>query len=256
MGIAIIDEIAESSFFQLSGGFGRYQEQLSGVNLGQLSNNHNIDISTAQTIADAIIDSDAVIDFSAPNLSLEAAEIASKEGKIFVSGTTGFTDIQFQQLQEYAKQIPIIWSSNMSIGINLLNILIANSCNILDSSFDTEIVEMHHKFKKDAPSGTAISLGKSIAKAKGLEFNDIAQLSREGTDLQRKENEIGFATLRGGSVIGDHKVIFASNEERIEISHKAVNRNIFAKGALRAARWAKDKKKTAGFYSIQDVLTK
>ena len=255
MGLAIIDEISKDLDLFLSGGFGRYQDQLSGVNLGQISNNRNLDIFTSDTISNAVYGSDIIIDFSSPELSLQAAQIAAQKKQVLVSGTTGFTDNDFALLQAYAEDTTIIWSSNMSIGINLLNILIKHSCNILGEDFDTEILEMHHKFKKDSPSGTAISLGKTIAQAKNLNFNKVAQLSREGNDLERKANEIGFATLRGGSVIGDHKVIFASEEERIEMSHKAVNRNIFAKGAIRAAKWAYKNGKKKGFYSITDVLT-
>jgi 4-hydroxy-tetrahydrodipicolinate reductase len=255
MGLAIIEEIAKDSNLSLVGGFGKYKNQLSKVNLGELINNNNINIYSSKTISEATLDSDIIIDFSLPSLSLQAAKIAAQKKKIFVSGTTGFTDQDFTKLQSYAQDTTIIWSSNMSIGVNLLNILIARSCDILGEDFDTEILEMHHKFKKDSPSGTAISLGKTIAKAKKLNFNEVAKLSREGNDLERKANEIGFATLRGGSVIGDHKVIFASEEERIEISHKAVNRNIFAKGAIRAAKWAYKNGKKKGFYSITDVLT-
>ena len=252
MGCTIINETLKSSFFSLSGGYGKYQNTLSGIDLGEIANGKKINIFTSDSLEKVIDSCDTVIDFSAPQLSLKAAKIASSKSKIFVSGTTGFTDSEFTQLKSLANNSPFIWASNMSIGVNLLNMLIEKSCQILDDSFDTEIIEMHHKHKKDAPSGTAISLGKSIASAKNLDFNEVSTLSREGITSERKTNEIGFATLRGGSVIGDHTVIFAGENEQIELTHKAVNRNIFANGALRTAKWAKDQ--APGFYSIKDTL--
>lgn len=252
MGCAVLNEALKDPSITISGGFGRYNDKASGVPFSEITGNNNFNIKTSHSIADATIESNIIIDFSTPTLSLEAAEIAAAQKKTFISGTTGFTNKEFQTLEKYSKDTPILWSSNMSIGINLLNILISQTCNILDDNFDTEILEMHHKFKKDAPSGTAITLGKTIANAKNLDFDKVAKLSREGRECDRKKDEIGFATLRGGSVVGDHSVIFTNDNERIEISHKAINRNIFAAGALRAAKWAQNQE--PGFYSMQDVL--
>ena len=252
MGCAVIDEAMKDSAITISAGFGKYNDQLSGIDLGDLTGKKDLNLYTSDDLTKVISVADIIIDFSSPELSLKAAEIAAEKKKVFVSGTTGFSNQEFKILQEYAKNTVILWSSNMSIGINLLHMLVAQTSKLLNNNFDTEIIEMHHKHKKDSPSGTAISLGKTIANAKKLTFDKVAKLSREGRDCQRETDEIGFATIRGGSVIGDHTVIFADDNERIELSHKAVHRNIFAAGALKAAKWAKNQK--PGFYSIKDVL--
>jgi len=228
MGQTIVSEITKDDKVTLVSGFGRHESGDSGFDLGG--------VITSDNLEDVIGAADAIIDFSSPELTLTAAEIAGRLGKTYICGTTGFTDEEFARFQSLAKNSAFLWGSNMSIGINLLISLIKQSCKVLDSEFDTEIVEMHHRYKKDAPSGTAISLGKAVAEAKGLDFNQVAQLSREGIMDERARDEIGFATLRGGSVIGDHTVIFAEDNERIELTHKAVNRNIFARGAIKAAK--------------------
>jgi len=252
MGLSIMEEIAKDDGLELVSGFARYEDKNSGVDLGELAFNKKNGILTSANLEEVIAAADSIIDFSSIELTLQAAEIASKLGKTYVCGTTGFNEEQFSKFQSFANNSAFLWSSNMSIGINLLTALIKQACKTLDSDFDTEIIEMHHRYKKDAPSGTAISLGKAIAEAKGLDFDKVAQLSREGIIEPRAKDEIGFATLRGGSVIGDHTVIFAEDNERIELSHKAVSRNIFAKGALRAAKWSNSKE--PGLYSIQDMF--
>ena len=196
---------------------------------------------------------DAVIDFSAPALSLEIAAKCAAAKKIMVCGTTGFSENEKQQLAEYAKNTVIIWSSNMSLGINLLMNLAEKVATILHDDFDVEIVEMHHKNKVDAPSGTALSLGAAVAHGRGVDLQKSAVMARVGKDAKREKGEIGFATLRGGDVIGDHSIIFAGDGERVELTHKASNRDIFAKGAIRAAIWGSAK--DAGFYSMRDVLS-
>lgn len=195
---------------------------------------------------------DAIIDFSAPALSLEIAAKCAEHKKVLICGTTGFSESEKQQFAANASQTVIVWSSNMSLGVNLLMNLAEKVASILHDDFDVEIVEMHHKNKVDAPSGTALSLGAAVAQGRNIDLQKSAVMARVGKDAKRNKSEIGFATLRGGDVIGDHTVIFAGDGERIELTHKASNRHIFAKGAIRAAIWGSAK--TPGFYSMRDVL--
>jgi len=195
---------------------------------------------------------DAVIDFSSPSLSLQIAAKCAENRKILVCGTTGFSEEEKQKFASYAQNTVIIWSSNMSLGVNLLMNFVEKAAAILHDDFDIEIVEMHHRNKVDAPSGTAFSLGAAAAKGRNVDLQKVGTTIRSGKDAKRIKGEIGFATLRGGDVIGDHSVIFAGDGERIELTHKASNRDIFAKGAIRAAIWGSAKQ--PGFYGMRDVL--
>ncbi len=192
---------------------------------------------------------DAVIDFTSPEATLAVAEAVAKEGGIHIIGTTGFTPAQLKTLQQYAKKACIVQSGNFSLGVNLMAKLAGLSAGALDASYDAEIYEMHHKHKKDAPSGTALMLGHAIADARGVSLADKQSMNRNGV---RKQGDIGFSVARGGEVVGIHTVTFAGTHEVIEIKHQGFSRSIYAQGALHAARWAKDKK--PGLYSMQDVL--
>ena len=198
---------------------------------------------------DLIKKSDAVIDFTSPEVSLGFARLAAKHKKIHVIGTTGFTDTQLAELKKLAAKTPIFWSPNMSIGVNLACILTQEAAKLLDTSYDIEILEMHHRHKKDSPSGTALLLGEAAANGRKTKFSRNIKHDRSG---QRKIGDIGYAVLRGGSVIGDHSVIFAGDHDRIEITHKSSSRDIYAKGAIQAALWLKGKKPK--LYSMKDML--
>ena len=211
-----------------------------------------IDTIITNNLEDCFEKSDVIIDFSSPELTLLCAKLASVYGKTLVSGTTGFTLEQKQKLRDYSSDAVIIWSSNMSIGVNLLLTLSEKVANILHDDYDIEILEAHHRNKVDAPSGTALCLGEAVAKGRGLDFGKVLRRTRDGIIGKRNKEEIGFASLRGGDVIGDHSVIFCGDGERVELTHKASNRIIYAKGAIRAAIWSKDQKN--GFYSMRDVL--
>lgn len=252
MGKNLLSQVILNPNTSLSGGFVRKNSEYENIDLGIIAGEKPIGIKASSDIASIINDCDALIDFSTPQLSLEITKLAANDRKTSIIGTTGFSDQQFLELKDYAKQIPIIWSANMSIGVNILQQLTTKLSEMLDDSYDIEILEMHHHNKVDAPSGTAILLGQAAAKGRKLDLNKVACKERNGLIGKRKKGEIGFATLRGGDVIGEHSVIFACNGERIELTHKASNRNIFASGALRAAIWAKNQ--PAGFYTMQDVL--
>lgn len=195
---------------------------------------------------------DVVIDFSRPEFTALLATEAARTGKALVSGTTGLNAEQMQHLQQAAQSAPILHAANMSLQVNLLALLVEQAARALDKTTDIEIVEMHHRHKVDAPSGTALMLGQAAAKGRNIGLDGTAVKSREGDIGPRTQGSIGFATLRGGDVVGEHSVLFAGEGERLELSHKATNRDIFARGALQAAYWLNGK--PAGFYTMRDVL--
>mgnify|MGYP001626360380 FL=1 len=204
-------------------------------------------------LEDVISECHVVIEFSGnPSAAVSHAKIASLSGKGVVIGTTGFSEEEVQEVKECSKYAPVLLSPNMSLGVNLLFKLVELSAKALkDKNFDVEITEIHHRFKKDAPSGTALKLASIIADALNTSLKDSAVFGREGIH-QRNTNQIGVLALRGGDVVGDHTVYFLGFGERIELTHRATSRDIFAKGAIEASRWIKDK--PAGFYSMLDVL--
>ncbi|MDQ7031094.1 MAG: 4-hydroxy-tetrahydrodipicolinate reductase [Desulfonauticus sp.] len=195
-----------------------------------------------------------VIDFTAPAVSLDTIKICLKTKARLVMGTTGFKEKELIILQEAAKQIPFLWAPNMSVGINVLLKILPELVRLLGSKYDLEISEIHHRLKKDAPSGTALKLAQCLAEARGVELKEVARYCREGLIGERSDGEIGVQTLRGGDVVGDHTVYFLGPGERIEITHRAHSRETFAQGSLRAAKWLASQ--AAGrLYSMADVLT-
>lgn len=245
MGKEIIKQVLQNEDICLSAAI----ERSSSEAIGKKIDGSNIAIS--DNIEEAFLNSDAVIDFSAPENSLQLAKFANLHHKILVCGTTGFTNEQMAQMKQYASNSSIICSGNMSVGVNLMLSLVEQMARIL-SDYDIDILEMHHRAKVDAPSGTALMLGKAAAEGRHVEFDEVAVKSREGHVGARKKGEIGFATLRGGQVIGDHSVIFAGEYDVIEIKHISHSRLIYAEGAVRAAIWAKNQ--PPGFYNMSDVL--
>jgi 4-hydroxy-tetrahydrodipicolinate reductase len=212
--------------------------------------NQNSLFNISSNLKQYIDQADVILDFTTPKASLNFATICAANNTAFITGTTGFNNIQYQQFTELAKKIPIFMSANMSIGINILCKLASKIDTLLESQYDCEILEMHHNQKADAPSGTALMLGASVASARKMQLKDIMVIDR---NKKRKSNEIGFASLRGGSVVGDHSIIFAGQNESITISHHAINRSIFASGALCVAKWFKNKP-VGKIYTMEDYL--
>lgn len=206
----------------------------------------------AQTLADDIATCDVVIDFSRPDPALRLLACAAEAGVPVVSGTTGFDVAALASLHAFARRVAVLHAPNMSIGVNLILGLLEQAARALGPEFDVEVLEMHHRHKVDAPSGTALALGEAVAAGRGHALVDLARYAREGQTGARPTGEIGFATLRGGDVVGDHTVIFAGDGERIEIGHRASHRGIFASGAVRAARWIAGR--APGRYTMGDVL--
>lgn len=195
---------------------------------------------------------EAVIDFTFHEAVPANIAKAAEDGVVYVLGTTGLTEDEQKSVVAASKKIPVVQSGNFSLGVNLLLGLVKKASEILGLEYDCEVVEMHHRHKRDAPSGTALMLARAAADGRGQDFDDVAVFGREGMVGERPEGEIAVHALRGGSVIGDHTVMFAGDVERIELVHKAQSREAFAAGALRAALWAQDKK--PGIYSMRDVL--
>jgi len=210
------------------------------------------EVDMGDDFAAALARADAVIEFSHHTVTPAVATACAAAGKVLVIGTTGHTDAEVEQIRAASRFIPLVFAPNFSVGVNALFWLTGKAVEILGPDFDLEVVEMHHRLKKDAPSGTARRLAEILAHARGLQYAGDVRHGREGIVGERTAREIGMHALRGGDVVGDHTVIFATQGERIELTHKASSRETFARGALRAARWASGRE--AGLYDMQDVL--
>ena len=195
---------------------------------------------------------DAVLDFTGPEATMAHAALAAQARVIHVIGTTGLNADQEGELKRAAKHTAIVYAPNMSVGVNLLMALVERVARVLGPDYDIEIVEMHHRHKVDAPSGTALGLGRAAAAGRGVALDAVAARGRDGHTGPRRRGDIGFAVLRGGDVVGDHSVVFAGPAERLELTHRAAGRELYARGAVRAALWARDK--GPGFYTMADVL--
>jgi 4-hydroxy-tetrahydrodipicolinate reductase len=252
MGRSVIEEVMKRKDLELTGGLVRSDSNFEDFDLGEIAGKYSVGVKSSDTISGACSGADVIIDFSAPETCLRAAKFAADNGLNFISGTTGLDASQMRELKKLAEKTPIVWASNMSIGVNLLNALSRKAAAVLDQTYDVEILEMHHRYKKDAPSGTALTLGENIADVRKINFNKNAVKARDGIVGERNKDEIGFAVMRGGNVIGDHSAIFAGDSDVIKISHYAQDRSIFAKGAVVAAIWSKNRK--PGFYKMDDVL--
>ena len=223
-----------------------------GVDIGLIAGTGAVNVTACAALDQCIQDFDVLIDFTSPSATLEHLQQCVNAGKAIVIGTTGFTAEQKQQISAAAQQIPVVFAPNMSAGVNISLKLLELAAKALGDEVDIEIVEAHHRHKKDAPSGTALRMGEVIADALGRNLEDVAVYGREGISDERDRKTIGFATVRGGDIVGDHTVIFAGQGERLEITHKASSRMTFASGAVRAAIWLQGRE--AGLYSIDDVL--
>jgi 4-hydroxy-tetrahydrodipicolinate reductase len=252
MGRTLVKAIADSKDFALAGALEDARSPLIGWDAGVLA---GLGANGIKLVGDAtaLLDkADGIIDFTAPEATLAFAALAAKSRKVHIIGTTGLSAADEAKIKDAAKTAIIVKSGNMSLGVNLLAALTRRVAKTLDASFDIEILEMHHNQKVDAPSGTALMLGRAAAEGRGIDLDKHKVASRDGHTGARKAGDIGFATLRGGSVVGEHTAIFAGQAERIELTHKAEDRMIFARGALHAAAWARTQK--PGLYSMADVL--
>lgn len=252
MGHALIQAAQGNDQLIITGALEQAGNPHIGDDAGELAGIGAIDVQVSDDPLEIFIRSDAVIDFSTPQSSCIFAAHAAQARIAHIIGTTGFSESEERDIAAASRHAPIVKSGNMSLGITLLANFVQQATRALDESFDIEIVEMHHRNKVDAPSGTALMLGRAAAQGRGVDLNERSVRARDGHTGLRREGDIGFATLRGGAVIGEHKVILAGTHERIELVHRADDRSIFAHGALKAALWAHQRK--PGLYSMADVL--
>lgn len=252
MGRMLIAEILAHDEARLGGAVEGPGNQAVGRDAGVLAGVGEAGVAIGDDAKALFAGSDAVLEFTSPEASLAHAVLAAESRTIHVIGTTGFDGDQEAALATAAQATAIVWAPNMSPGINLLMGLVERVAAALDDDYDIEIFEIHHRHKLDAPSGTALGLGRAAARGRGVELDDVALRGRDGMTGPRPRGAIGFASLRAGDVVGDHSVTFAADGERIELSHRAGDRRIYARGALRAAFWARGK--APGLYSMADVL--
>jgi 4-hydroxy-tetrahydrodipicolinate reductase len=212
----------------------------------------NLGVTVTDDPLEIVTKTDAILDFTAPRVSVDIAGLAANARIIHVVGTTGLSESDEKAIAAAARHATIVKAGNMSLGVNLLLGLTRKVAEALDADFDIEIVEMHHRDKVDAPSGTALMLGAAAAEGRGIDLKAHSVRVREGHTGARRRGDIGFATLRGGSVVGDHTVIFAGDGERIELTHRSADRGIYARGAVKAALWARGR--GPGLFSMMDVL--
>jgi len=252
MGRLLLRLSATTPGFRLAGGSEKKGAADLGKDLGSLAGLEPLGLTLGDDPKMVFAAADAVLDFTAPEASLAHARLAAASGKAHVIGTTGIDEDGRKALAEAGKKTAIVFAPNMSLGVNLLAELVSQVARALDAAWDIEIVEMHHRHKVDSPSGTALLFGRAAAAGRGVDLDKVANRGRDGVTGARKPGAIGFAALRGGDVVGEHSVIFASEGERLELTHRATSREIFARGALAAARWAITRK--PGLYSMKDVL--
>jgi 4-hydroxy-tetrahydrodipicolinate reductase len=252
MGRLVVAEVLGTRGCSLAAGSERPGHPDLGKDVGALAGAAPRNVAVGDDPEAVFRSADTVIDFTAPAASVRHAELAARLGKALVVGTTGLDDAETKALREAGVRTVVVRAANMSVGVNLLLGLTKQVAAVLGPDYDVEIVEMHHRHKVDAPSGTALALGEAAAEGRGVRLAEVAKRARDGLTGARRAGDIGFAALRGGDVVGDHSVIFAADGERIELTHKTSARAVFAKGAVRAALWCRGK--PPGFYSMRDVL--
>lgn len=252
MGKVLIEATHANPQAELSAALARPQSSLLGVDAGELAGIGKLNIALGASLNEALERFDVLIDFTTPEATLANAELCASHGKALVVGTTGFSSTEKQALLAYQQHIPLCVAANFSTGVNLCLKLLETASRVLGEDADIEIVEAHHRHKVDSPSGTALRMGEVVAQTLGRDLEQVAVYGREGQIGPRSRESIGFATVRGGDVVGDHTVMFMVDGERVEITHKASSRMAFARGAVRAACWLAAQ--PAGLYDMQDVL--
>ncbi|MDP3847227.1 MAG: 4-hydroxy-tetrahydrodipicolinate reductase [Pseudomonas sp.] len=251
MGKTLIEAVGQTDA-RLTAAVDRPDSSLIGADAGELAALGKLGVPLSADLAAVLEQFDVLIDFTHPSVTLRNLALCRQAGKAMVIGTTGFSLEEKQLLAEAGKEIPIVFAANFSVGVNLCLKLLDTAARVLGDEVDIEIIEAHHRHKVDAPSGTALRMGEVVAQALGRDLAEVAVYGREGQTGARERQTIGFATVRAGDVVGDHTVLFASDGERVEITHKASSRMTFAKGAVRAALWLEGR--VAGLYDMQDVL--
>lgn len=252
MGKALIETVATTAGAQLTAAIDRAESSLIGADAGELAGVGKLNVALTYNIEQLMDQFDVLIDFSAPAATLKNAALCAAHGKAIVIGTTGFNDAEKAELLAYQTNTAMCLSANYSTGVNLCFKLLDIAARVLGDDVDVEVYEAHHRHKVDAPSGTALRMGEVLANALDRDLSKVAVYGREGQTGARARDTIGFATVRGGDVVGDHTVMFMAEGERVEITHKASSRLSFARGAVRAALWLHEQ--DHGLFDMQDVL--
>lgn len=252
MGRELIRAVHETDGCVVVGGTESKGSEFVGRDLGALAGLGDLGVTVTDEPLELFTRIDGILDFTAPAATLQFAEFAAQARIVHVMGTTGLSADDEAKIEAAARHATIIKAGNMSLGVNLLVELTRKVAHALDEDFDIEVLEMHHRHKVDAPSGTALMLGQAAAAGRGIDLEKHSVRSRDGHTGARRRGDIGFATLRGGSVVGEHTVIFAADGERVELTHRAADRGIFARGGVKAALWGKGK--SPGLYAMADVL--
>ncbi len=252
MGGRIITLVTEAEGLEVAGAVEMAGHAKLGDDAGYVAGCGDLGVAITDSLEEALANADVLIDFTWPEVTLANAEVCAKLGKAMVVGTTGLNQEQRDVIARVAKSSPVVFAPNMSVGVNVCFKLLKDMAQTLGEGFDVEIVELHHNKKKDSPSGTAVRMGEIVADALDRDYNQVANYHREGMCGERSQEEIGMQTVRGGDIIGEHTVYFIGMGERIELTHRAMSRDMFARGAIRAAGWLGGK--SAGLYDMQDVL--
>jgi 4-hydroxy-tetrahydrodipicolinate reductase len=252
MGRTLVRVVTETTGAVVAGAIEREGAPEIGRDSGELAGLGPNGIAITDDPLPIFAKADGVLDFTVPAATVAFSELAAQARIVHVVGTTGLGPDDEAKIAAAARHAPVIKSGNMSLGVNLLAVLVREAAKALDADFDIEVLEMHHRHKVDAPSGTALLLGKAAAEGRGIDLAEHWVKVRDGHTGERRRGDIGFATLRGGSVVGEHSVLLAGEGEVIELTHKAADRAIFARGAVKAALWGREKK--PGLYSMADVL--
>lgn len=252
MGKVLIEAVCQAPETSLGAAIVSPTSSLISADAGELAGVGRLGVACSGSLESALDQFDVLIDFTTPELTMANLALCAEHGKAVVIGTTGLTDEQRAELAEQAKRTRVVFASNMSVGMNLCFKVLETIAKTLGDDYDIEIIETHHRHKVDSPSGTAISLGEVVADALDRDLAEHAVYGRQGQIGPRPRKQIGFETVRGGDVVGDHTVLFATEGERVELTHKASSRMTFAKGAVRAASWLAPQ--SEGLYDMQDVL--
>jgi len=251
MGRMLVRAVHEMDAAELVGATERSGSEFLGCDAGELAGVGSLGVSVSDDLSSLPV-ADVLIDFTTADACLEHARFAAQNGMAMVIGTTGHSAEQLDELRAVLSRTAVVMAANYSVGVNLALQLIAQAAAVLGADYDAEIFEAHHRHKVDAPSGTALAMGRSLADGRGVPLDKSAVYAREGITGARKRGDIGFSVMRAGSIVGEHKAMFVSDEERVEINHVATDRMVFARGALRAAYWLEGT--PAGWYDMRDVL--
>lgn len=252
MGQALVRCVERAAGLELAGAVECEGHPQLGLDAGVPAGVGDTGIKLCTDLRAALADADVLIDFTFHSVVPGNAAIASQLGKAVVIGTTGLDDVESAGVRDAAGAVPIVWAPNMSLGVNLLFVMVEKAASILGLDYDVEIVETHHKHKKDSPSGTALRLGEKVAEGRRQDLESVVAYGRRGILDERPKGQIGIHAVRAGDVVGDHKVTFAGDGERVEFVHRATSRDAFVMGALRAAQWVVERQ--AGLYDMKDVL--